>query len=265
MTGETRCRVCGLGQDVAIWGPDGRTPAAGACACCGCIFGQDDTSPQAIRAYRLEWRSAGAVWSDETKKPAGWRFEDQLARLPRFTFRLLPSLRGAGPAPVPFRFAGTTPFEGLAVELTAIGGGEWVGNFQRAIGTKDAVLFAPGRTDHVLVVAGGMGYVVELDSHALVRSFGGALNELFYLPERERIVFGNGLWFECEGPEGVVWRTPRLSWDGTEDVHLDGALLRGRAYDVNDQAWRPFAVDLETGEVEGGARAPEGVSLPPPE
>jgi hypothetical protein len=256
VTGETRCRVCGLSQGEAIWGSDGQTPTFASCGCCGCTFGREDTSPQSIRAYRAQWRSAGAPWLDESRKPDDWRLEDQLARLPRFTFRLLPSLRGAGPAPVPFRFAGTSPFEGLVVEFSGIGGGEWVGNFQKAIGTKDAVLFAPLRTDQAIVVAGGMVYVVELDTHALVRSFGGAVGELFYLPDHERIIFGNGLWFECEGPEGLVWKTPRLAWDGTEDVHLDGPHLRGKAFDVNDKAWHPFSVRLEDGKVEGGAHPP---------
>jgi hypothetical protein len=256
VTGETRCRVCGLRQAEAIWGPDGRNPTFAVCACCGCTFGREDASPQSIRAYRAQWRSAGTSWADESKRPADWRIEDQLARLPRFTFRILPSLRGAGPGQVPFRFAGTNAFEGLAVEFTGIGGGEWVGNFQRAIGSKDAVLFAPLRTDQAIVVAGGMVYVVELDTHALVRSFGGAVNELFYLPSREHVIFGNGLWFECEDADGIVWKTPRLSWDGTEDVRLEGSFLRGKAFDVNDKAWCPFAVNIDNGEVEGGARAP---------
>ncbi len=256
MTGETRCRVCGLGQGDAIWDVDGQTATFVTCACCGCTFGRDDTSPEAIRAFRSQWRSTGEAWFDESQRPSDWRLRDQLARLPRFTFRVLPSLRGAGPAPVPFRFAGTTPFEGLVVEFVGIGGGEWVGNFQRAIGNKDAVLFAPLRTDQAIVVAGGMGYVVELDTRTLVRSFGGALNDVFYLPDRERVIFGNGLWFECEGASGLVWKTPRLSWDGTENVRLEGYLLRGSAFDVNDQCWHPFAVDIETGDVEGGAKPP---------
>jgi hypothetical protein len=256
MTGEMRCRICGLRQSEAIWDDDGQTPTFATCACCGCTFGRDDTSPDEIRAHRAQWRSAGAAWHDDAKRPPDWSLKDQLARLPRFTLRVLPGLRGAGPAPVPFRFAGTSPFEGLVVEFVGIGGGEWVGNFQRAIGTKDAVLFAPLRTDQAIVVSGGMGYVVELDTRTLVRSFGGALNELFYLPSREVVIYGNGLWFECEGPDGLVWKTPRLSWDGTEDVRLDGRFLRGSAFDVNDQAWHRFSVNIETGDVEGGAKPP---------
>lgn len=256
MTGETRCRVCGLRQSEPIWGPDGRTPTLLVCACCGCTFGREDASPQTIRAHRERWRSGGAAWLDPGSKPADWRIEEQLAGLPRFTLRVLPSLRGAGPASVPFRFAGTGPFEGLVVEFVGIGGGEWVGNFQRGIGAKDAVLFSPLRTDQAIVVAGGMGYVVELDTHALVRTFGGAVNDLFYLPEREVVIVGNGLWFECEGPSGILWRTQRVSWDGTQDVRLDRNVIRGSAFDVHDQGWHPFTVDIETGTVEGGAEPP---------
>jgi hypothetical protein len=256
MAGETRCRVCGFPQGQAIWDDDGQTPSFATCACCGCTFGRDDTSPATIRAYRAEWRATGAAWFDAAQKPADWQLKDQLARLPRFTFRVLPSLRGAGPAPVPFRFAGRDPFDGFVVEFVGIGGGEWVGNFQRAIGTKDAVLFAPRRTDHVIVIAGGMGYVVEIESRTLVRTFGGAVNDLFYLPDRDAVIFGNGLWFECEGADGRIWKTPRLAWDGTKDVRLEGSLLSGNAFDAGEEAWRPFVVDIETGALEGGAKPP---------
>jgi hypothetical protein len=256
MTGEMRCRVCGLRQSESIWGADGQTPSLLACACCGCTFGRDDASSQAVRALRERWRASGGAWVEPLKRPASWRVDEQLAALPRFALRILPSLRGAGPAWVPFRFAGTDPFEGLVVEFVGIGGGEWVGNFQRGIGSVDAVLFAPQRTDQAVVLAGGMGYVVELDTHALVRSFGGAVNDLFYLPNREVIIFGNGLWFECEGPAGTVWRTQRVSWDGTRDVRLDGLFVHGSAFDVNDHAWHPFVLNIESGEIEGGAHPP---------
>jgi hypothetical protein len=101
-----------------------------------------------------------------------------------------------------------------------------------------------------------MGYVVEVESRSLVRTFGGAVSELFFLPDREAVIYGNGLWFECEGADGLIWKTPRLAWDGTKDVRLEGSLLSGNAFDAGAEAWRPFVVDIDTGALEGGAKPP---------
>jgi hypothetical protein len=258
MTGETRCRVCGLRQDAPIWGSDGQSPTFETCACCGTTFGKDDTTPEAIRARREKWRAEGTQWADPTKKPEGWRLEEQIARVPRFLFRILPSLRGAGPGPVPFHFAGTGAHaDGFIVQFIGIRGGQWVGNFQRGIGTKDAVLPVPLHTDRALVIAGGMGYVVDLESRTLIRTFGGAVSELFNVPARDTLVLGNGLWFECEGPEGLVWRTRRISVDGMRDVWLEGERIHGLAFDLASESWLPFEVDVVTGAAFGGVHPSE--------
>jgi hypothetical protein len=69
------------------------------------------------------------------------------------------------------------------------------------------------------------------------------------------VIFGNGLWFEAVGPNGLQWRSRRLSWDGVRDVSVSGHVLRGDAYapEGPDGAWYPFEVDLNTGDVTGGS------------
>ena len=248
-------------ESKAIVDDDGQTPTFATCACCGCTFGRDDTSPDEIRGASSPVAIGRRGLARRHEEAPGLEPQGSARATPAVHASSSPRLRGAGPAPVPFRFAGTTPFEGLVVRVVGIGGGNgWATSRERSA-AKDAVLFAPLRTNQAIVVAGGMGYVVELDTRTLVRSFGGAINELFYLPSREVVIYGNGLWFECEGPDGLVWKTPRLSWDGTEDVRLDGLFLRGRAFDVNDQAWHRFSVNIETGDVDGGAKPPPEVGF----
>jgi hypothetical protein len=70
------------------------------------------------------------------------------------------------------------------------------------------------------------------------------------------MIFGNGLWFECVGPEGMRWRTRRISWDGMMEVSLDGKRLHGNALDLDD-SWARFDVDIDTGEVTGGSYPPD--------
>jgi hypothetical protein len=258
MLGEIRCRVCGLRHDEAIWDEDGQTPTFATCACCGCTFGREDRTPEEIRAHRDRWRLHGEAWFDESKKPEGWRIEEQILFIPRFTFRVLPGLQGAGPGPVSFTFAGSARqhAEGFVVEFMRITGGSWVGNFQRGIGTKSAAMPEPLRTDRAIVIAGGTGYLVELESRALVRTFGGAINDVLYLPSHEALIFGNGLWFECANPDGLRWKTQRISWDGMQGVRLEGERILGEAFDTAKGQWLPFDVDVVTGDVVGGADPP---------
>jgi len=252
--GEMHCRVCGLRQDEAIWGVDGQGATFNICACCGCEFGYEDCLPDGVRRHREKWIASGGAWSDPIKRPAGWTIEGQLSKVPRFYFRTLPGLSGTGARPVQFSVMGTGGHsEGFVVEFTCANGQSWVGNFQGVRYGMSAVFTVPGRTDQAMVIAEGQAYAVEPETRTLVRTFGGQLAEVFYLPRREAMIFGNGQWFECVGPEGVLWSTRRTSWDGMLEVSMDGDRLHGRAFDVINDCWCPFEVDIETGEVTGGS------------
>jgi hypothetical protein len=51
----------------------------------------------------------------------------------------------------------------------------------------------------------------------------------------------------------VVWHSRRISWDGFDDLRIEGARIVGLAFDPMMEAWVPFAVDLLTGASEGGS------------
>ncbi len=260
--GEMQCRVCGLRQDEAIWGLDGQTATFNFCACCGCEFGYDDTSPDEVRRRQGKWIATGATWFDPKKRPGDWTIEDQLSKVPRFYFRVLPGLPGTGELPVRFNFTGTGLYsEGFVVEFTCANGQKWVGNFQRGLHGESAVFTVLGRSDQAMVIAEGQAYVVEAETRALIRTFGGQIADVFYLPNRDTMIFGNGLWLECVGPNGLRWRTRRISWDGMMEVSLDGERLRGNAFNPLDDTWSPFDVDIDTGAVIGGSYPSE---LPQP-
>lgn len=260
--GEMRCRVCGLRQDEAIWGVDGQSATFNICACCGCEFGYEDCLPEGVQRHREKWITNGGTWFEPTKRPAGWTIEDQLSKVPRFYFRVLPGLPGTGEPPVRFNVTGMgVHSEGFVVEFTCASGQKWVGNFQAGVYGTSAVFTVLGRSDRALVIAEGQAYVVEPETHALIRTFGGQISGVFSLGDREAMIFGNGLWFECTGPEGLRWTTRRISWDGMMEVSLDGSQLHGNAFNPLDDTWSPFDVDIDTGEVTGGSYPPE---LPQP-
>jgi hypothetical protein len=259
--GELRCRVCGLPQDEPIWWVDGQKATFNTCACCGCEFGVDDCSLEAIRRHREKW-IATKTWFDPTKKQVGWESADQLSTVSRFYLRVLHGLPGTGEPAVQFNVTGTgLHSEGFVVEFTCASANRWVGNFQLGIYGASGALAILGRTNQALVIARGLSYIVDPESESLVRTFGGEITDVFALPQRDSTILGNGLWFECNGPDGLRWRTRRISWDGMMSVSLDGERLHGHAFNPIDDTWAPFDVDIDSGEVTGGSYPPE---LPQP-
>jgi len=256
--GEYRCRVCGLAQRDAIWGPDGACPTYDICDCCGCEFGYEDCLAEAVRNHRERWLAAGANWFEPSAKHPGWDLAEQLESVPRFYLRILPGLPGDGPVPVQFSATGRgTHAEGQVVEFTLASSEKWIGNFQAGVGGVSTALADPHDRDHAIVVSGGQGYVVASARRELVRCFGGMITDLLLLPDQRALLVGNGLWFErIEGGE-TRWRSRRVSWDGMANVRVEGDRLKGDAYDPMDDRWAPFELDLDTGEVLGGSYPPE--------
>lgn len=54
------------------------------------------------------------------------------------------------------------------------------------------------------------------------------------------------------GPEGILWRTARLSWEGLTLDKVENGFLQGQGWDMFTDRDRPFRVDLRTGTHEGG-------------
>ena len=55
------------------------------------------------------------------------------------------------------------------------------------------------------------------------------------------------------GPDGIVWHTRRLSWDGFDQLRIVHGEVTGVAWSPLDDEWQPFRVDLSTGRSTGGS------------
>lgn len=75
---------------------------------------------------------------------------------------------------------------------------------------------------------------------------------IYDVPNRNMVVFGNGLWFNAVSEQGLLWRSERISWDGIKDVRIDGSMLIGKAFYIGG-GWVPFQLNLEDGTFEGGS------------
>jgi hypothetical protein len=106
---------------------------------------------------------------------------------------------------------------------------------------------------HLLVIAGGQGYIVDPNDRSKREYFGASIEVVLRVPELGTIVFGNGLWFESLGPDGWRWRTGRISWDGMRELRREGLELLGQAWSPLENCWLPFELDLRSGEFKGGS------------
>lgn len=169
-------------------------------------------------------------------------------------FEKLPGLPGTGPLPEQFSATGRgTHSEGLVVRFEPRDGAHWVGNFQRALSSYDAVLRHPDG-EHVIVIAGGQGYAIDADNRRTIGLFGAAIVRAYDVESLGLVVVDHqGVAFEGIGREGRSWHTRRLSWDGFRNVEIGGTRLAGEAWNPMDELWHGFVVNLATGASSGGS------------
>ena len=168
---------------------------------------------------------------------------------------ILKGLPSDGAPAIPFPADSAARYsEGLVVRFGA-GGESWVGNFLRGGYGFDWVGPMPDG-DHLLVVSQGAGYVVDPASRLLVTEIGAGISEVIADEARRLLILVDigSCDIEAFGPEGRVWTTGQISWDGFRNVRVAGDVIVGEAYQPWTPDWVPFTVDVETGAVSGGAK-----------
>jgi hypothetical protein len=167
-------------------------------------------------------------------------------------FEILSGLPTYGPMAEAFSATGQGKHrQGFVVRFRAGDDDGWVGNFQPGLSGYSGVLYHPNGTE-LIVTAGGQAYVVDPISRKCSSTFGARIESAFEIPERNMIIFGNGLWFEAINEAGRVWRSDRISWDGMRNLAIQGSTLAGEAYDISG-AWMPFNLDIASGDFTGGS------------
>lgn len=167
-------------------------------------------------------------------------------------FKELAGLPATGPMAVPFPSAwGALGREGKVVEFRSAAG-SWVGNFRPGLGGVDAAHACPdGR--HVLVVAAGDAWMVDAERRAADVILPAVDATLEVPGSSDLILSRQGLALVRLEGSRVIWHSRRISWDGFDDLRIEGSRIVGQAFDPMNDAWVPFAVDLRTGASDGGS------------
>lgn len=139
----------------------------------------------------------------------------------------------------------------MVVELVTEAG-PWVANFRSERGGIELAQLHPNRRDAVVIAAGDLWIVNPLQRSAeLLLS---PINAALVVQDPDGWVFSwQGLALVRFGPEGIVWHTRRLSWDGFDELSIVDGMVTGVAWSAIGSQWQPFQVELSTGQSTGGS------------
>jgi hypothetical protein len=165
--------------------------------------------------------------------------------------RLLDALPVYGPVATPFPEEwGRLGSQGTVVEFDT-DGDRWVGNFGPGIADLDFVASHPTREGAIVVAAGAL-YEVDVTSRTAAESSLFDIRSAIDVNDPPGWVFDHYTELARFGPDGIIWRSERLSWEGLRDITIEEGRVNGLAWDLDD-TWKPFSVDLVTGAAEGGS------------
>jgi hypothetical protein len=141
----------------------------------------------------------------------------------------------------------------IVLEVNSEAGEQWFGKFWGGAEGLDGVFATPN--DEVLcVVVRGQGYWVlvnEPTTFEVVRSI--PIKRVLPVHNPNVLIFVSYTRLSAYGPQGFMWTTEDLSWDGLQILDVTASTIRGTAWDSPAGRDTPFSVDIATGKAEGGS------------
>lgn len=169
-------------------------------------------------------------------------------------YEILASLPVYGTMYIPITFNGIPSYsEGFPVRFYKTDGTEWVANFQEGW-TKLKQIVALEDTSNVLVIAGGICYLMDPDITEPIQVFGAGCCNIFKA-DNHRLVLQDNSCLTIVEPDGEHWSTERISWDDLTDITVKDNIVSGFAYDPLNKfkEWVEFSYNLDTKILTGGS------------
>ena len=108
--------------------------------------------------------------------------------------------------------------------------------------------------EQLCAVAGGYAYLIHSENPARWEQVEyRPVTSVMPILHESLLVFAGFHSLTAWGPEGKLWKTGRLSWDGVRVCSVEGKSLVGMGWDMNTDKEMEFEVDLGTGQHRGGA------------
>jgi hypothetical protein len=146
--------------------------------------------------------------------------------------------------------------DGILLEVIPTGAARWIGIFARrkiCSGDRSGVFSCPDRRT-LCVVSDSRGYIVHADDPGVWQEVPcEPVDDVVCSPEAGLILFADFTHLVAYGPDGMAWKTKRLSWDGLKITEVTRERIRGVAWDPFVDQEVDFLVDTRTGCHEGGS------------
>jgi len=170
-------------------------------------------------------------------------------------YEILEHLPTYGPMPIAVTENGAPYYSaGFPVRFFRTDGTDWVGNFAPGSTKFNAVL--PLRdSEHILVIAGGICYVMHPDKTLPIESFGEYYAKALPM-EDGRIVLQETSHLSIIHPDGTHWNTGAISFWDFKDIHVEGSIITGQAMTYTgyyEDVFVPFTYDIDTKTLIGKA------------
>jgi hypothetical protein len=165
-------------------------------------------------------------------------------------FRELP---GTGTLKVPLIYfpppKGRAEHNGEWLNVKAKSRKAWVGVFAFGPGSR-TVIISTLEPNTMCVVSKGAGYMVNAEAPEQWEEVPVCpITDFRPVPEHKLLLFCDFIRLAAYGNNGLVWRSPRVCWDGLKVTNVTSKTIEGTGYDPTDSLTQEmrFVVDSKTG------------------
>ncbi|QKK09389.1 MAG: hypothetical protein HND58_15305 [Planctomycetota bacterium] len=147
-----------------------------------------------------------------------------------------------------------TTSDGVTARIRPARSEPWFGYFPKpSWSNKLTPLFSTPAADNILFCGSESTLVVPTSDPASFRDLGiFSVQSVLPVPDLDVIVLTCFTDIYLFDGHLVSWRSSRISWDGFDDLRVDGHVLTGRAWDAPTDTFIPFEADLATRSIRGG-------------
>lgn len=139
------------------------------------------------------------------------------------------------------------------LEIVTGEGNVWTGRIEAGPGGLSG-FFATPSPNTLFIVVQGQGYwipTLQPASYEVVAAV--PIKQVLRVPDRDIVLFIDLVRVEAYGPDGVLWQTDCLSWDGVQITEVDARTIRGLGWDSPGDTHIEFNINTSTGISTGGS------------
>jgi hypothetical protein len=126
----------------------------------------------------------------------------------------------------------------------------WIGVFAFGISSDVSRVVSTPDSKRICVISKGGAYLVKADQPDIWEQIPVMpVVDVRPIPEQKLLVLSDFIRLAACGSGGLVWRSPRVCWDGLKIVNVTHDTIEGTGYDPTNSITHElrFVVDLKTG------------------